>query len=126
MPDFPAIDNHFAGSRYQDFWMLGIGACGQPGRKFFDQVLRGSWNAGEVCDQWIAPHGEYLGGEPAFIPNPRNGKDGIVIVEHLIPSDYRAEFLLFNAYDLKAGPIATLPLPYLIHPGFHSSFHFED
>jgi all-trans-8'-apo-beta-carotenal 15,15'-oxygenase len=123
-PDFPAIDTHFSGSHYEDFWMLGIGACGQPGRKFFDQLLRGSWGAGEVCDQWLAPRGEYLGGEPAFIADPANPKEGVVIVEHLLPAQQRAEFLIFDAFQLHAGPIATLPLEHRIHPGFHSSFHF--
>ena len=41
-----------AASSYNDFWMLGIGASGQhAGRKFFDQLVRGSWKTGDVCDQ---------------------------------------------------------------------------
>jgi all-trans-8'-apo-beta-carotenal 15,15'-oxygenase len=123
-PDFPAIDAHRSASAYDDFWMLGIGAYGQPGRKFFDQVVRGSWKSGAVCDEWVAPPGEYLGGEPVYAANPQNADEGVVIVQHLIPAEERGEFLLFDAHSLKAGPIAKLPLKYPIHPGFHSSFHF--
>ncbi len=121
-PDFPAIDAHRSGSGYEDFWMLGIGAYGQPGRKFFDQVVRGSWKSGAVCDGWVAPPGHYLGGEPVYVANPKNPKEGAVIVQHLIPAEHRGEFLVFDGYSLKQGPVATLPLKYPIHPGFHTSF----
>lgn len=115
-PDFPSIDPHHTGQRCDDFWMLGIGACGRPGRKFFDRVARGSWKSRSVPDEWIAPAGEYLGGEPVYA-------EGTIIVEHLMPASQSAEFLLFSAYDLKSGPIARLPLDHPIHPGFHASFH---
>jgi carotenoid cleavage dioxygenase-like enzyme len=124
-PDFPAIDSHRAGTECNDFWMLAIGACGPQGRKFFDRVVRGSWDSQSVPDEWIAPAGEYLGGEPVFVANPDNRSEGVVIVEHLIPAEGRAEFLLFDGYSLGSGPVATLPLGYPIHPGFHSSFHFS-
>jgi len=123
-PDFPSIDARRAGQSCQDFWMLAIGSCGQPGRKFFDRVVRGSWKSGTVSDGWIAPPGHYLGGEPVYIANPQNPDDGIVIVQHLVPSEGRAEFLLFDGYSLNSGPVATLPPGYPIHPGFHASFHF--
>jgi carotenoid cleavage dioxygenase-like enzyme len=123
-PDFPAIDAHRSGGGYDDFWMLGIGAYGQPGRKFFDQVMRGSWKSGGVCDGWVAPAGEYLGGEPVYVANPANTAEGAVIVQHLIPAEGRGEFLVFDAHSLKSGPMARLPLKFPIHPGFHTSFHF--
>ncbi len=124
-PDFPAIDANLAGTPTDNFWMLAIGTFGEPGRKFFDRVVRGSWKSGSVCDEWVAPAGEYLGGEPVYISNPDNPDDGVVIVQHLVPTECRAEFLLFDGHALSAGPIATLPLEYPIHPGFHSSFHHE-
>lgn len=124
-PDFPAIDPHRAGLVYNDFWMLGMSASGQHNeRKFFDQVVRGSWTAAAVCDQYIVPWGEYLGGEPVCIVNPGNADEGVVIVEHLVPAESRVEYLLFDAFALQSGPIARLPLRHPIHPGFHSSFHF--
>ncbi len=124
-PDFPSMNAHLAGTECDDFWMLAIGAYGEPGRKFFDRVMRGSWKSGSVCDGWIAPRGEYLGGEPVYVANPDNADDGVVIVQHLVPGEGRAQFLLFDGHALKSGPIAALPLEYPIHPGFHASFHVD-
>lgn len=122
-PDFPSIDAHRLGLSCSDFWALGIGASGQPGRKFFDQVVRGSWKSGDVCDKYITPRGEYLGGEPVPIVNPADSGEAVVVVEHLVPAENRVEFLLFDGFSLKSGPIARLPLRNPIHPGFHTSFH---
>jgi carotenoid cleavage dioxygenase-like enzyme len=123
--DFPAIHSHLAGSEYNDFWALGIGQRDREGRKFFDQLVRGSWKHGQVADSYAVPAGEYLGGEPVAIFNPENSGEAVVIVEHLIPAEARVEFLLFNAFALNAGPIACLPLRHPIHAGFHTSFHFS-
>ena len=125
-PDFPAIDAHRAGAACDDFWMLGIGSHKLSGRKFFDQVARGSWKSGSVRDSFIAPAGEYLGGEPVCVVNPADTEEAVVIVEHLVPSEERTGFLLFNAFSLNSGPIARLPLKHKIHPGFHSSFYYAD
>jgi all-trans-8'-apo-beta-carotenal 15,15'-oxygenase len=122
-PDFPAIDAHRSGLSYNDFWALGIGASGQPGRKFFDQLVRGSWKSGDVCDHYATPRGEYLGGEPVSIVNPRDSSEAVVVVQHLVPAENRVEYLLLDGFSLKAGPIARLPLKHPIHPGFHSSYH---
>jgi carotenoid cleavage dioxygenase-like enzyme len=121
-PDFPNVDQHLSGHRYNDFWMLGISAAGGTGRKFFDQLAHGSWKAGDVCDVYQVPRGEYLGGEPCFIGNPANRAEGVVICEHMRPAEGRTEFLLFDAFDVKRGPIAVLPTKYMIHGGFHTSF----
>jgi all-trans-8'-apo-beta-carotenal 15,15'-oxygenase len=121
--DFPAIDAHRAGADYDDFWALGIGASGKPGRKFFDQLVRGCWSSRQICDTYVTPPGEYLGGEPICIVNPERSGEPVVVVQHLIPAENRVEFLLFSACELSKGPIATLPLRHPIHPGFHTSFH---
>ena len=122
-PDFPSIDPHLLGKRYDDFWMLGISAAGKPGRKFFDELAHGSWPNG-ATDVYRVPLGEYLGGEPAFAGNGAgDGKDGIVIVQHYAPATQTCEFLLFDAFAVHKGPIARLTLPGFTHPGFHSCFH---
>jgi carotenoid cleavage dioxygenase-like enzyme len=122
--DFPSTGAELCGSKYDAFWVLGIGANGQPGRKFFDQVVKGSWQAGDVCDKWIAPHGEYLGGEPVAVMNPKNPDEAVVICVHSIPAENRGEYLIFDGHKLSEGPIARLPLKHKIHGGFHTSFHF--
>ena len=66
MCDFPAIDPRRAAEATRDFWVLGISATEEPGRKFFDRVVRLGWRSGET-DLWQAPRHHYLGGEPIFL-----------------------------------------------------------
>ncbi len=120
-PDFPSIDTSRTSLPYADFWMLGISASGQQGRKFFDQLARGCWKEG-ATDVYQVPSGEYIAGEPVYVSNPRKPGEAVVIVQHLQPSSNSASFLLFDAFALKGGPIARLPLRHRVHPGFHSSF----
>jgi all-trans-8'-apo-beta-carotenal 15,15'-oxygenase len=121
-PDFPSFDKRLIGQTYDDFWMLGISATGEPGRKFFDQLAHGNWNLGKVADIFQVNPGEYLAGEPIYIANPKDRKQGIIIVERIDARNDQAEFLLFDAGTVSSGPIARLPLRHKIHPGFHASF----
>ena len=121
-PDFPSIDPCLLSRSYNDFWMLGISASGTDGRKFFDQLACGSWREGGVSDVFQTPAGEYLAGEPVFISNPNARDVGVVIVEHLNARTDEAAFLLFDAFNVKGGPMARLPLKHRLHPGFHASF----
>jgi len=114
-PDFPAIDTSLSGSEYDEFWMLGISSAGAAGRKFFDQLAHGSWSRGAVDDIYQAGPGCYLGGEPIYV-------NGSVIIQRLNTSEKKAEVLIFDAARVAAGPVATLPLRHMVHPGFHASF----
>jgi carotenoid cleavage dioxygenase-like enzyme len=119
-PDFPAIDPGLAGRPYEDFWMLGISHTGRPGRKTFDQVAHASWTHPERVEVWQAPPGHYLGGEPAFAPNPAGG--GAVICQRFDVERGESAFLVFDAFDVAAGPVAVLPLERPLHLGFHALF----
>jgi all-trans-8'-apo-beta-carotenal 15,15'-oxygenase len=120
-PDFPAHDLDLTGRRYEDFWMLGIGATGQPGRKFFNQIARLSWDTGEV-DVWQAPHAHYLGGEPVFVRDPNRARHGVVICQHFDATRSVSEFLVFDAARPSVGPLATIAAPEPVPLLFHSSF----
>ena len=124
-PDFPAIDTSLVTRRYDHFWMLGISASGGQGRKFFDQLAHASWREGGVHDLYQVPPGEYLAGEPVYVGNPQTADDGVVIAQHLNANTDQTEMLLFDAYKVKDGPIARLPLWNRQHPGFHTSFSFD-
>ena len=124
-PDFPSIDSALTGSAYNDFWMLGIVHSGKPGRKFFDQLAHGSWKDGDVVDTFDLPSGEYFGGEPVCVANPSDHSEAVVIVQHLQPASGQAAFVLFDAFNVRGGPICRLPLRNMIHPSFHSSFRVE-
>jgi carotenoid cleavage dioxygenase-like enzyme len=97
--------------------MLGISAAGRPGRKFFDQLAHGSWSRGRVHDIYQTGAGVYLGGEPIFV-------NGSVICQRLDANENKAEIVIFEAMDVAKGPVATLPLRHMIHPGFHASFAY--
>jgi carotenoid cleavage dioxygenase len=116
-PDFPAIDTSLSGKDYDDFWILGISAAGRPGRKFFDQLAHGSWSRGKVHDIYQTGAGVYLGGEPIFV-------NGSVICQRLDANENKAEIVIFEAMNVAKGPVATLPLRHMIHPGFHASFAY--
>jgi len=121
-PDFPSVNPALAGRSYSDFWMLGIPDQGKPGRKFFSQLAHGSWELGAVPDIYQAPLGEYLCGEPCFVANPCDESEAVVICEHFQPAEEATNIVLFDAYRVNQGPIASLPLRHPIHPGFHSTF----
>ena len=121
-PDFPSINPRDDGRPYDAFWVLGISAAGQRGRKFFDRLVRGSWGRGEAQDVYWPPARHYLGGEPIFLPGPGPGPAGVVICQVLDAGRGRSAFALFDAFALARGPIATLRLKAAIPPGFHASF----
>jgi all-trans-8'-apo-beta-carotenal 15,15'-oxygenase len=121
-PDFPSVDPRKVGRPYRDFWMLGISAAGENGRKFFDQLAHGDWRKGAVADLYEAPEGHYLGGEPVYVGHPDRDDRGVVILQEFDAASDRVSFLLFDAYEVERGPMAVLPLRSKTHPGFHASF----
>lgn len=121
MADFPSVDPRLAGGPCDDFWMLGIGHTEQEGRKFFDELVHLRWSTGGSAGLWRAPAGHYLGGEPVFVPNPDDA-GGTVICQVFDAARRHSAFLLFDAFDIAAGPVATLHLESPVHLGFHTSF----
>jgi carotenoid cleavage dioxygenase-like enzyme len=120
--DFPSIDPLRAGRTSSDFWMLGISELGKPGRKFFDLLARGSWKSGAVADSYTAPRGEYLCGEPCLVANPRDRQEAVVISERFEAPSKAGSVVLFDAFNVRGGPIASIPLRRPVHPGFHTTF----
>ena len=124
--DFPAIDPTRAGRPVDRFWMLAISATGERGRKFLDRVVAVDYGAGPgeaaEVDAWQAPPRRYLGGEPIYVGHPGHDPDAVVICQELDAERRRSAFLLFDAYDLAAGPVARLPLAAPLPPLFHACF----
>ncbi|MEM8930159.1 MAG: carotenoid oxygenase family protein [Acidobacteriota bacterium] len=121
-PDFPAIDPRLEQQPYDDLWLLGMRHQGRPGRKFFDQVAHLCWSTPDVPDLWTAPDRCYLGGEPIFLGDPETTERGSVICQQFDAEQRTSSFLLFDAFDIAAGPIARLPVPHAMPLGFHASF----
>lgn len=122
-PDFPGIDPRHAGRPYHHFWMLGISATGQPGRKFFDQLVHCTWQDLDApANIYQAPDHHYLGCEPVFIAHPEKAEHGLVMVKQFDAQNRTDTYLLFDARNVAEGPIARLPLRNPIPPGFHAVF----
>ena len=120
-PDFPQHDPALTAAAYDHFWMLGISRAGRPGRKFFDELVRVNWDTRDV-DVYHAPERHYLGGEPIFIPDPSRPRAGVAMCQMFDASATASSFVAFDAYDLSAGPIATIGLPVPLPFLFHSTF----
>ena len=120
-PDFPAVDPGVATRPYAEFWMLGLSKTGRTGRKFFDELVHARWDEPVPSDVFRAPQGSYLGGEPIFVGHPDSG-EGVVICQSFDARREQSSFLLFNARDVRSGPVAALRLKAPIHLGFHASF----
>jgi len=102
--------------------VLGISAAGRSGRKFFDQLARLDW-ASDRTDIYQAPPGQYLGGEPVFVPDPdARATRGAVVCQSFDAARVESAFLVFDAFALAAGPIAAVtlrsPIPLLFHSAF--------
>jgi len=120
-PDFPAIDPRRTMHAYDNFWMLGLSAAGRSGRKFFDQLAHAIWGQNSVSDIYQAPAGCYLGGEPVFVGDS-NSDEGVVICQEFDTRKLKSYFLLFDARQVSAGPVARLLLDQVFYLGFHAAF----
>ena len=121
-PDFPSIDPEKATQPYRDFWMLGISATGQHGRKFFDQLVHADWDEPAVQDIYQAPPMHYFGAEPVFIRNPGCRAAGAVICHIFDAEDSTSAFAIFDSSNVSKGPIGQVKLRIPIPLGFHTSF----
>lgn len=121
-PDFPAVRPSCLQRDYDDLWMLGMSRAGEPGRKFFDQIVHLRWSRPESADLWQAPAGSYLGGEPIFLTDPQS-ESGWVICQIIAAENRDSAFLLFDALNVASGPVARLPLRQPLPACFHASFH---
>lgn len=122
MHDFPAIDPRQRSHGERRFWVLGITHSAREGRKFFDEVVCCDWSTRAVAGRWQAPAGHYLGGEPVFLPDPRDPDAGAIVCERFDAANQASSFLVFDAHDLGRGPVAELPLESPIPLGFHASW----
>lgn len=121
MCDFPAIDPRLTGLTYDDFWVLAISQSARPGRKFFDRLAHLRWSGGE-SDVYQAPRHHYFGGEPLFLADPGHARRGTIICQQLDAERRRGSFLLFEAHNVAAGPVAELHLERPVRLGFHAAF----
>ena len=58
----------------------------------------------------------------AALADFRDPDDAVVIVQRHQPAIGSTSFLLFDAFAVRNGPVAILPLRNRLHAGFHASF----
>lgn len=124
-PDFPSIDQRRTGLSYTDYWMLDISKAGRPGRKFFDRLVHRSLANGGAPDVYRAERFKYLCAEPIFIADPDHDRRGSVICQMFDARLTATAFVIFDAFCVSKGPIATLHLKQAVPFGFHASFDSE-
>jgi carotenoid cleavage dioxygenase len=130
--EFPRIDDRYASLPYRHGWQLVIDAskpCDLPGvprGAFMNSIghvdlatgKKDSWWAGPVCSVQ----------EPCFIPKSANAPEGegyiIAVINRVL--EMRSEFVILDAQNLSAGPLATLKLPVRLRNGLHGNWYPAD
>ena len=81
---------------------------------------------GEVRQVWYS-HG--VVGEPVFVPrlgyhsrSEGEEDDGYVLVQLYVPETHTTEFIILDAQQIDAGPLARIKLKHAITYGFHGTF----
>ena len=124
-PDFPAIDPNLAMNCCNEFWMLGISATGQCGRKFFDQLVHICWD-GRGYDLYQSPPMRYLSGEPVVLSAPgTHSGEAVVMSQEFDAAERRSYLAIFDAHRLRDGPVARLASGTNTYLGFHATFQFQ-
>jgi len=120
--DFPSIGAANYTTRYKHFWAAGMAADPVPCPKFYNRLFRFDWDSGSYADSWQAGEKQVVGGEPLFIPDPAREKQGVVMCQTFCLESEKSGYLFFDAFNLAAGPIASLSLPFYDPLGFHTSW----
>ena len=105
--EFPALEAQALMHESDCFWSLGMSAAGRSGPKFFDAIVRFRWNDADDRDTYLAPPGVLLGGEPLLLTDHRRPTTSI-LCQVLDTQLGRGGFAIFDAFDLRRGPVARL------------------
>lgn len=124
--DFPVSGGPKQGQDYEDTWVQSVPVYPRGETKYFDRLQRFNWKRGVVADEYRAPEGSYLAGEAALMGVTGERDEERMLACPLWSARRRAtEYLIFRAYDLAAGPLATLPVPRECPLAFHGCFDYR-
>jgi carotenoid cleavage dioxygenase-like enzyme len=119
--EFPRFDERRAGLSYRHGWFAGIHRTNVEAIRF-DTVCHIDHATGRRVDD-VYPLGD-TPGEPVFIPRSANAEEGdgwLVALVHRGAED-RSDFVVYEAQDVGAGPIATAKVPRRVPFGFHGNW----
>jgi carotenoid cleavage dioxygenase len=119
--EFPRFDERRAGQAYNQGWFAGITRRGVSSVRF-DTIshidLRSGRRTDHLYDAGDSP------GEPVFVPRTPEAAEGdgwLVAVVYRGAED-RSDFVVYDAQDVAAGPIATAKVPRRVPFGFHGNW----
>ena len=121
LQDFPQIDRRFAGRRHRYTWLTRIADVGEVGIDLAGITLRDERSGDEIM--WD-PHGRYAPSEAFFVPESSSAGEG---EGYLLAFAYdrtrdSSDLLVFEALEIKSGPIAQVHLPRRVPNGFHGQW----
>jgi carotenoid cleavage dioxygenase len=118
--EFPRIDDRRAGLAYRHGWFAAN--LGRPGSVMFDAIVHVDLATGQRAffnfDAADTP------GEPVFVPRSADAEEGdgwLVATVYRGETD-RSDFVVFDAQDVAAGPIAAASMPRRVPYGFHGNW----
>jgi len=128
--EFSRIDDRFTAVKYNHYWQAVIdGAkpynaakCGSPAGGLFNTLGHFTWDNTTTETYWAGECGTFQ--EPAFIPRAGSSEEGdgyiVVLLNHL--DELRNDVCIFDAREIKKGPVAVVHLPFKLRLGLHGNF----
>jgi carotenoid cleavage dioxygenase-like enzyme len=118
--EFPRLDERRAGLSYRHGYFAGNSKA--DGKVLFDCIAHIDHRTGKRAVFEFAP-GE-TPGEPVFVPRAANAPegDGFLVTTLYRAAENRSDFVVFDAADVTAGPIAAAALPRRVPFGFHGNW----
>jgi len=118
--EFPRFDERFAGLPYRHGWFAAHGRGSREIR--FDSIAHVDHASGRRAI-YVFPAGD-APGEPIFVPRSPDADegDGWLVAAVYRGSEDRSDFVVFEAQDIEAGPIAAAKLPGRVPFGFHGNW----
>ena len=117
--EFPRIHPNLDGQFNQFGYSLGIGSGPKPD---FGRIIKYDFikNINEVYELGIGR----VGAEPVFIPseNQKSEDEGYLMTYIYDKASNKSDLVVFNAQNIKSGPIAQIKLPQRVPFGFHGSW----
>jgi carotenoid cleavage dioxygenase len=122
--DFPRVNDSLIGYSARFGYTARFGNAG--GMPESDAIIKYDLHTGR---HWVHHHGKgRYGGEGVFVPRPgaTTEDDGYVLAFVYDHTTGGSEFVVINALDLEARPLARVPLPQRVPYGFHGAWISED
>jgi carotenoid cleavage dioxygenase-like enzyme len=118
--EFPRFDERFAGLPYRHGWFAANGRG--PREIRFDSIAHVDHVSGRRAI-YTFPAGD-APGEPIFVPRAPDADegDGWLVAAVYRGNEDRSDFVVFEAQDIEAGPIAVAKLPGRVPFGFHGNW----